>query len=439
MRLPPELTRAGVVALERRHVWPPYTSSERHQHTDPLVVVGGEGAFIEDADGRRLLDGNASWWTVTLGHGNARLRAALVRQADALMHVAAGGITHAPVALLAKELCDVAPRGLTRAHFSDDGSTAVEVAIKAAFQYWQQNGRPRRTRFLTLSGAYHGDTLGAASVASLEEFHRVFGPILFEVLRAPHPTAPSGWERVVEHVERVLRERGDEIAGLLVEPLIQGAAGMRMYEPALLRRLREACTRADTFLIADEVFTGYGRTSAMWACDLAGVTPDLLCTAKGFTAGVLPMAATLATERVYEGFRGGIDRALMHGHTFCGNPLGAAVAREVLAIYREEDVLGQVRDKAPQVARAFASIGAIPGVARVRSMGLVGAADLGDGGYRGSLGWRVSAEALARGAFLRPLGDTVYVTPPLTIGASDLERLLAIVEESVRAALSTPA
>lgn len=433
MRLPPELTRADVIALERRHVWPPYTSSERHEGTEPLVIVSGEGPWIEDASGRRVLDGNGSWWAVTLGHQHPRLCAALARQAEALMHVAAGGVTHAPVALLAKELCEVAPPGLERVHFSDDGSTAVEVAVKVAFQYWQQNGRPSRTRFLTLAGAYHGDTLGAASLAAVEEFSRVFAPLLFEVIRPPSPDEPGGWDRVVEHVARTLRERPDEVAGVIVEPLVQGAAGMRMHEPAVLAAIAEAARAADTFLIADEVFTGYGRTGAMWACELAGVTPDLMCVAKGFTAGVLPMAATLATARVYDGFRGGAERALMHGHTFCGNPLGAAVAREVLAIYRDEDVVGQVRGKAPLVARAFERIGRISGVHGARTRGLVGAADLGRAGYHGREGWAVFEAALRRGAFLRPLGDTVYVSPALNISENDLALLLDILEDSVRA------
>lgn len=430
MRLPEHLSRADVVALERAHVWPPYTSSERHESADPLVIVGGEGPWIEDADGRRLLDGNASWWTMTLGHQHPRLKAALIRQAETLMHVAAGGITHAPVALLAEELAKVAPPGLTRAHFSDDGSTAVEVAIKTAFQYWRQNGRPTRTRFLVLAAAYHGDTLGAASLAAVEEFHHVFAPLFFDVIRAPHPD--GSWDEVVERIERDLAEQGDSIAGVVVEPLVQGAAGMRMHPPEVLRRIRELTRAADTFLIADEVFTGYGRTGAMWACELAGVVPDLMCLAKGFTAGVLPMAATLASERVYDGFRGGAERALMHGHTFCGNPLGASIAREVLAIYRDEDIVGQVRAKAPMFERAFERIAAIPGVRRVRTLGLVGAADLGDGGYRGQRGWRAFEAALARGAFLRPLGDTVYLTPPLNIAHQELEQLLAILEDSVR-------
>jgi adenosylmethionine-8-amino-7-oxononanoate aminotransferase len=435
MRLPASLSREDVVRLERAHVWPPYTPRERHDSVDPFVIVGGEGAWIEDADGTRYLDASSSWWACTLGHGHPRLRAALVRQAEALMHVCAAGVTHAPIALLANEICDAAPNGLSRVHFSDDGSTAVEAALKIAFQYWQQNGRPERTRFLALAGAYHGDTIGAASVAQNEEFHRVFGPLLFQVIRAPHPDEAGGWDRVLSSIEGALAGDGDRIAGVFVEPLIQAAAGMRMYAPEVLRRIRAAASAVDTFLIADEVFTGYGRTGSMWACDLAGVSPDLMCVAKGFTAGVLPMAATLATDRIYDGFRGGIDRALMHGHTFCGNPLGAAVAREVLAIYRSDDVVGQVRRKAAFVARAFERLARLEGVSRVRTLGLVGAADLGDAGYRGGIGWRVFEEARKRGAYLRPLGDTVYVAPPLTIDERDLELLLSIVEDSTRSAL----
>jgi adenosylmethionine-8-amino-7-oxononanoate aminotransferase len=340
------------------------------------------------------------------------------------------------VALLAKELAAVAPEGLVRTHFSDDGSTAVEVAVKIAFQYWQQNGRPKRHRFVCLSGAYHGDTLGAASLASIEEFAGVFGPLLFEVVRAPDPSEPGGWNRVVDGILATLRARPDEIAGVIVEPLVQGASGMRMHTPEVLRRIAEIARGIDTFLIADEVFTGYGRTGTMWACDRAGVTPDLMCIAKGFTSGILPMGATLATARVYDGFRGGAERALMHGHTFSGHPLGAAVAREVLAIYREEKILEGLGARASRILARFEKIRGIEGVRRVRSLGSIGAADLGDVGYGGTgIGWRVADEARARGVFLRPLGDTVYVAPPLNIPLDVLDHTLDVVEESIRVAL----
>lgn len=433
VQLPPLLSRSDVIALERAHVWPPYTSSERHETSEPLVIVRAKGAWITDADGRRYLDGVSSWWTCTLGHDPPRLLQALREQASELVHVAAGGITHAPIALLAKELSEVAPPGLTRTHFSDDGSTAVEVAIKIAFQYWQQNGRPKRHRFVALGGAYHGDTLGAASLASIEEFSAVFGPLLFEIIRPPRNI--DDWDRIAMAIEDQLRSRPDEIAGVIVEPLIQGAAGMRMHPPEMLKRLRDATHAIDTFLIADEVFTGYGRTGRMFACEHASITPDLMCLAKGFTAGILPMAATMATDRVYSGFRGGAARALMHGHTFCGHPLGAAIAREVLAIYRDESIVDGVRLRAAEIERTFAKIASIRGVLRTRSLGMVGAADLGEGGYSGKLGERVYEIALQHGAYLRPLGDTVYITPPLNIPMDELASLLEIVEISIRDAM----
>ncbi len=442
---PSSADRAALVDLARAHLWPPYTSAERHAAQDPLVIVEAEGAWLTDADGRRYLDAISSWWTCTLGHRHPRLVAALAAAVARLDHVSAGGAIHPAVAQLAAELCAVAPPGLERAHFSDDGSTAVEVAIKMAFQYWQQNGRPARRRFLALSSAYHGDTLGAVSLAGAAPggFFTVFAPLLFEVAHAPAPgpaPGPGGedaaaWDRVAAALEDRLARDGDTIAGVVVEPLLQGAGGMRTYPAEVLRRLRAATTRADTFLIADEVFTGYGRTGAMWACDLAGVAPDLLCTAKGFTAGMLPMAATLATARIYDGFRAGADgesRALMHGHSFSGHPLGAAIAREVLAIYRDEAVVAGVAPRAARLAATLTELAGVPGVRRTRQLGLVGAVDLGDGGYGGAAGPRLTAAARAHGLYLRPLGDTAYLCPPLTIPLPDLELLLERFAATVR-------
>jgi adenosylmethionine-8-amino-7-oxononanoate aminotransferase len=429
--------------LARRHLWPPYTSPERHESQLPLVIVEAEGAWLVADDGRRYLDGISSWWTCTLGHRHPRLVAALAAQAARLDHVSAGGAIHPATAALAAELCAVAPRGLERVHFSDDGSTAVEVAVKIAFQYWQQNGRPQRRRFLALSSAYHGDTLGAVSLAGADpgSFFSVFAPLMFDVVHAPAADSDD-WDAVAAAIETRLADDGDAIAGVVVEPLLQGAGGMRTYAPAILRRIREAATRADTFLIADEVFTGYGRTGTMWACDQAGVAPDLLCTAKGFTAGMLPMAATLATARIYDGFRArpgagdGPSRALMHGHSFCGHPLGAAVAREILALYRDEAIVDGVAPRAARIAAMLAEVATLPGVLRTRQAGIVGAVDLGDGGYGGAMGPRFTEAALRHGLYLRPLGDTAYVCPPLNIPPADLDALcdgfVAAVAEATR-------
>ncbi len=436
MSEPADPTRAQLIALERAHVWPPYTSRERHESHEPFVIDRAEGSWVFDRDGRRYFDAIGSWWTSTLGHRHPRLVRRVKAQSDRLFHVAAGGTTHPEIALLAKELAAVAPAGLTRTHFSDDGSTSIEVATKIAFQYWQQNGRPARRRFVALAGAYHGDTLAAMSLASIEEFKGTFGPLLFEIHRAPHPSEVGGWDRVLEAVARTMRTHADEIAALVVEPLVQGASGMRMHPPEVLRALFALTREIDTFFVADEVFTGYGRTGTMWACEQAGVAPDLLCTAKGFTAGVLPMAATIASERVYDGFSGGASRALMHGHTFSGHALGAAVAREVLAIYRDERVLEGIAPRAAAIAAWTERLGGLAGVSGHRALGMIGAIDLGDVGYGGTgTGQRVADAARARGVMLRPLGDTVYVTPRLEVPMDELAWLLDAVEEAIRAVL----
>lgn len=436
----PGLTRDDIVRLDRAHVWHPYTPIDVWEKTDPIVVARAEGSSLYDADGTRYIDGNSSWWVAGLGHGHPRLLRALREQAETLVHCALGGIAHEPSAALAAELVRIAPPGLTRVFYTDNGSTSVEVAVKVALQTWQHLGAPKKTRFVALDGAFHGDTLGASSLGGVEVFRRPFASVLFECVRAPFPE-PAAYERAFAALSDVVRKDHDSIAAVVVEPLLQGAAGMRGYDPAYLRALRELTTAHDVLLIVDEVFTGYGRTGAMWACDHAGITPDVMCLGKAFCP-LFPMGATLVTDRVYDSFRGSDERALWYGHTFCGNPLGAAIAREVLAVYEDEAVVAQVRAKAPRITAAFERIAGIPGVARVRSLGMTGAADLqlGSGGtgtsYLGQAGWRVYEEARRRGAYLRPLGDTVYVCPPLVIGERDLDDLLQILEESVRAALA---
>ncbi|MGH7295277.1 MAG: aspartate aminotransferase family protein, partial [Polyangiaceae bacterium] len=266
----------------------------------------------------------------------------------------------------------------------------------------------------------------------VDVFRRPFSGVTFECVHAPFPE-PASYERAFEAMRTLLKEGADTIAGVFVESIVQGASGMRIYDPAYLRELRALCEQHDVWLIADEVFAGYGRTGPMWACEHAGVAPDILCIGKAFSAYV-PMAAVLVNDRVYGAFRGGRDRAFLHGHTFCGNPLGAAMAREVLSIYRDEKILDRVARSAPVIARAFDHIAALPGVERVRTLGMIGAADLADvqRGYLGGVGWRVYEEARKRGAYLRPLGSTVYVCPPLTIEPAELGELLGILEESVR-------
>jgi adenosylmethionine-8-amino-7-oxononanoate aminotransferase len=430
---PERLTRERVVELDNRFVWHPYTPMQAYvEETQPLVIERAAGPRLYDADGRSYLDANSSWWCALLGHCHPRLSKALSDQAASLAHVALAGITHEPAARLASELVALAPRGLEHVFFSDNGSTAVESALKMALQYFSQNGQPARRRFVALEGAFHGETLGVTALGGIEIFRRPFAGVLLDCLHVPRGT--GGPEQAFSALEAYVQRHGHELAGVVLEPLLQGAAGMQVYSPALLEAARAVTQRAGALLVFDEVFTGFGRTGPLWACELSGVEPDLMCLAKGLTGGMLPMAATLATRRVFEGFLGDASRAFHYGHTYAGNPLGARLALEVLAIYRDEAILAGTAPKAERIARCFQDLSALPGVHSPRSLGMVGAIDLGErGGYLERAGWKVYDEALRRGAYLRPLGNVVYVAPPLNIPDADLDELLGIVTDSVRA------
>ncbi|MGZ3422905.1 MAG: adenosylmethionine--8-amino-7-oxononanoate transaminase [Polyangiales bacterium] len=445
-----------VLAADKAHVWHPYTPMDewRARH-DPLVVTRAEGPYFELADGSRLLDGNASWWVSTLGHNHPRLVRALKEQADKLCHVALAGITHEPAALLAKELAEVAPRGLDQVFYSDDGSTAIEAAVKMSLQFFAQSrAGSKKTRFVALDGAFHGETIGATSLGGVEVFRRPFASVVFECVHVPSPAsevdscAPA-WAEAFDAIADLLEREHDTIAGVVLEPIVQGAAGMRVYPPAYLRAVRDLCTKHDVLLIADEVFVGYGRLGKMWACDLAEIVPDLMCLAKGFTGGMMPMAATLTSQRIVDAFSGGRARAFLYGHSYSGNPLGAAIAREVLAVYRDESIVAGVAERAEMIASSLHAL-ASPLVRDVRAIGAIGAVELrevpsstrsvatvettDDLGYAASIGWRVYDEARKRGAYLRPLGNVVYVCPALNIPLDDLSRLLTVMTESIEAA-----
>lgn len=434
------MNRDEIVALDKAHVWHPYTAMRVYlDEVDPLVIARAEGSHLVATDGKRYIDGNSSWWTATLGHRHPRILAALEKQLRTLDHCALAGIAHEPAAALAAELCARAPERLSRVFYTDNGSTAIEAAVKMCVQHWVARGAPKKSRFVALEGAFHGETIGATSLGGVEVFRRPFANVVFDCVHVPFPD-PNAHAAAFAAMRAILERDHDSIAAVVVEPILQGAAGMRVYSPSYLDELRALCDRVNVLLVVDEVFAGYGRTGPMWACNHASISPDLMCLGKAFSQ-IVPMGAVLVSDRVFETFSRDRDTAFHYGHTFCGNPIGAAVAREVLAVYEDEDVLGQVATKSPTLARAMERIAKIAGVKRVRSIGMACAADLGrdesaqesleEAGYLGNIGWRVYESAKKRGAYVRPLGDTVYLCPPLTISERDLDDLLAIFEESI--------
>lgn len=413
---------------DRTHVWHPFTSVDEWEAGSPPVIDSASGPFLHTADGRRLFDAVGSWWVSNLGHGHPRVASAMKAQIDRMSHVAIAGLAHEPSARLAARLAEVTPDGLTRAFYSDNGSTSVEVAVRAAFQFWQQNGRPDRTAFLSLEGAYHGDTIGAVSVGGIDEFHEKFRPLLFETVRAASPG--SSWhEDAFADLEARMRRDADRLAAVIVEPLVQGAAGMLMYPPAYLSRVRALCDELDIFMIADEVFVGFGRTGTLFACEQAGITPDFLCLSKGLTAGFMPLGVTMVTERVIDGFRG--DKGTFYyGHSFCGNPLGCSAALAVLDTFEEEPILENVAARGEQMQ---AWLDGMADVGDTRRTGLIGAVQLGTtSDYTLPVGWEVYRHALELGAYMRPLGNVSYFAPALTITESELAELLSIAETAIR-------
>lgn len=439
-------TRHQILKWDADHVWHPYTQMKAYREgRQPLVIDRAEGVHLFDLDGTRYIDGNGSWWVSNLGHGHPGIKAALHEQLDRMAHCALAGITHEPAAALAHELVQATPDGLDHVFYSDDGSTAVEVALKMAYQYWQQNGSPEKDCFISFQGAFHGDTVGCVSVGGVELFHRMFKPLLFEVLFAPSPAQKSStaWQvDALDSVATFLAQQGDRIAGVVVEPLVQGAMGMRMYSPEILTRLKRLCEEADTFLIADEVFVGMGRTGTMWACEQADITPDFLCSSKGLAGGFLPFAATLTTQRVFDGFLGDADsgRTLYYGHSYTGNPLGASAARAALRAFRDDGVLDNVTKMAAEMAKGLERLAQLAPVLSTRQTGLIGALDLEPSkgeGYLDDSGWRVYERALDLGAYLRPLGNVIYFVPSLLITTLELEELFDIAYSAIGALEST--
>jgi adenosylmethionine-8-amino-7-oxononanoate aminotransferase len=386
---------------DRKVLWHPYTQMKTAP--EPLAVVRGKGAYLFTEDDRRILDGISSWWVNLHGHSHPKLNEALARQARELEHVIFAGCTHRPAVELAEELLKVAPAGLARVFYSDNGSTAVEAAMKMAVQYWANQGESR-SRFIALENSYHGDTVGAMSVSSRSVFTAAFEGLMFQVEHV------AG----LEQMEAALSAH--DVAAVLIEPMLQGAGGMRMFPASFVSGVRDLCTRHGVLMIADEVLTGFGRTGKMFACEHAGVSPDLMCLSKGLTGGYLPLGATLVTENVYEAFLSD-DRAktFFHGHSYTANPLACAVAVASLKVFHEEHSLENVARIERQLRSGLESLRALERVSDVRVLGGVGAVELKGGGYLDAAGPKLAAEFLRRNLLLRPLGNVVYFMPPYVV------------------------
>jgi adenosylmethionine-8-amino-7-oxononanoate aminotransferase len=443
-----EPTREDLEAWDREHVWHAFTQMAEHQ---PFLIERAEGCALYDLDGRAYLDGVSSLWCNVHGHRHPRIDAAIRAQLDQVGHVTLLGQAHPTTIKLARRLVELSPAGLEHVFFSDNGASAVEVALKMAFQFWQQcsSPQPRKTRYLAFDNAYHGDTLGSVSVGGVARFHAMFQPLLFDVVRLPTPTLyrlPEGVTRetatahYLNLVEQALTQHHQELAAVVIEPLMQCAAGMVLHPPGFLRGLRELTAKYDVLLIADEVAVGMGRTGTMFACEQEGVSPDLLCLAKGLTGGYLPLAATLATNRIWQAFLGSYEssRTFFHGHTYGGNPLGAAAALATLDVFDEEQTLANLQPKIARLSEHLARIAQHPNVGDLRQLGLIAGIELvRDRATHEPFPWserrgqQVCNQALTEGVWLRPLGNVIVIMPPLSVSLEELDRICNAVDRGI--------
>jgi len=423
---------------DKRVLWHPFTQQRGWTDEQPLIIERARGCTLYDTDGNAYIDGVSSLWCNVHGHGHPAIDAAVREQLGRVAHTTMLGLSHPPAIELAERLIEIAPSGLSRVFYSDNGSTAAEVALKMAFQYWRHRGESERTGFIGLRDAYHGDTIGSVSVGGIELFHSCFGPLLFDSWQAEPGDA--------EQLGRLLRQHAGKVAAVIVEPLVQGAAGILTHPEGYLAAVRELCDEHDVLLICDEVATGFGRTGTMFACEQEDVAPDLMCVAKGLTGGYMPLAATLATERIYEAFLGEIEelKTFFHGHTYTGNPLACAAGLATLEIFERERTLEALQPKIALLGALLDEhVAPLSSVRAVRRRGFMVGIELEDFPARARMGHEVTCAARRRGAIVRPLGDVVVLMPPLAISDVQLRCLVAAtgaaIEETTRPALSAAA
>lgn len=443
------MNNADLMRRDLAVVWHPCTQMKDHERLPLIPIRRGEGVWLEDFEGNRYLDAISSWWVNLFGHCNPRINAALREQLDTLEHVLLAGFTHEPVIQLSERLTRLAPPGLTRCFYADNGSSAVEVALKMSYHYWRNCGAPRKTRFITLTNSYHGETLGALAVGDVALYKETYAPLLMEAITVPSPdcfhraqgeSCADYSARMFTHMEQALTDHAAETCAVIVEPLVQCAGYMRMYDPVYLRLLREACDRHGVHLIADEIAVGFGRTGTMFACEQAGISPDFLCLSKGLTGGYLPLSVVLTRERVYQAFYGEYEtlRAFLHSHSYTGNPLGCRAALATLDIFEQDNVLEKNRDLAAAMQSATAHFAEHPHVGEVRQRGMILAIEMvkhketrAPFAWQERRGLRVYEHALRQGVLLRPLGNVIYFMPPYVITHEQIQLLAEVAWEGM--------
>ncbi len=446
-------TNDALIKRDLAVLWHPCTQMKDHERLPPIPIRRGEGVWLEDFAGNRYLDAISSWWVNLFGHCNPTIGAAVKAQLDTLEHVILAGFTHEPVVRLSERLVAVTPEGLNHCFYADNGSSAVEVALKMSFHYWQNVGQRRKTRFVCLSNSYHGETLGALAVGDVALYKATYAPLLMDVITVP---GPDCWQREpgescadvarrrMADMERVLAQHAEEICAVIVEPLVQCAGNMRMYDPLYLTLLREACDRHGVHLIADEIAVGFGRTGTLFACEQAGIRPDFLCLSKGLTGGFLPLSVVLTTDPVYQAFYDDYEKltAFLHSHSYTGNPLACAAALATLDIFEREPVLERNRALAAHMAARCAPLRDHPHVGEVRQTGMIVALEMvktRDGRvpypWQERRGLRVYRHALANGVLLRPLGNVIYFMPPYVIDEAQIDMIVKVAEQGIEQAV----
>jgi len=436
---------------DKEYIWHPFTQMKDYMDMNPLVIQKGEECYLVDTSGNRYIDGVSSLWVLVHGHGKKELVDAIQKQSKTLCHSTLLGLANVPSVILAKKLIEIVPKGLSKVFYSDNGSTSVEIALKMAYQYWQQKGEKRRKRFIAFTNAYHGDTIGAVSVGGIDLFHQVYGPLLFKTFKAPSPycyRCPMKLRQetcgmaCVDAFEKVVKKHHEETCAVIIEPLVQGAAGMILQPPGWLNAIWKIAKEYGLLFIADEVATGFGRTGNLFACEEERISPDFMCVAKGITGGYLPLAATLSTEEVFNGFLGQFDefKTFFHGHTYTGNPIACAVAVESINLFKKEGLLQKLQQKTAILKNSLDRFKELTHVGEVRQKGFMVGIELvksrktkrsyapGD-----KIGQKVIWEARKRSVIIRPLGDIIVLMPPLAIDRPTLEELVDVTYESIKA------